>query len=170
MLSLRVLLASRCFDHAACCGLLSTQCGMMSLHCRFLCSNAWLASSSWQHRWYPDASLMQMKFCIRIAYAAQQADFRSVLRFLMSGDTALHDALGASMGPGVLEIKCPFNRGQPESASVPSLPPWYYMPQVMQQGLYCCNSYDGATSSMLSWFRARCGCVESWKQSRLESW
>ncbi len=39
-------------------------------------------------------------------------------------------ALAAGMGPGVLEIKCPFNRGQPESASVPSLPPWYYMPQV----------------------------------------
>ena len=40
------------------------------------------------------------------------------------------NALAAGMGPGVLEIKCPFNRGQPESASIPSLPPWYYMPQV----------------------------------------
>ena len=60
------------------------------------------------------------------------------------GNAALHDALGASMGPGVLEIKCPFNRGQPDSASVPSLPPWYYMPQVMQPGLCCCT--DGSKS------------------------
>jgi hypothetical protein len=44
---------------------------------------------------------------------------------------APNDPFTAGMGPGVLEIKCPFNRGQPESASVPSLPPWYYMPQVM---------------------------------------
>ena len=48
----------------------------------------------------------------------------------ISADAASSDALAAGMGPGVLEIKCPFNRGQPESASVPSLPPWYYMPQV----------------------------------------
>ena len=43
------------------------------------------------------------------------------------------------MGPGVLEIKCPFNRGQPESASVPILPPWYYMPQV-------CHSWSSVES------------------------
>ena len=49
---------------------------------------------------------------------------------LQSLSAASPDALAAGMGPGVLEIKCPFNRGQPESASVPSLPPWYYMPQV----------------------------------------
>ena len=34
-------------------------------------------------------------------------------------------------GPGVLEVKCPFNRGNPSTASPPKLPQWYYMPQVM---------------------------------------
>ena len=38
-----------------------------------------------------------------------------------------------SEGPGLLEVKCPFNRGQPESARPWAEPPWYYMPQV--QGL-----------------------------------
>ena len=88
-----------------------------------------------------DATLM---LCIRERNAAHQADSCSALELLIPGYAALHDALGASMGPGVLEIKCPFNRGQPESASVPSLPPWYYMPQVMQQGL--CRCYEYTTS------------------------
>ena len=35
--------------------------------------------------------------------------------------------------PGVLEIKCPWNRGRPESAKPYPNVPWYYMPQV--QGL-----------------------------------
>jgi hypothetical protein len=33
-------------------------------------------------------------------------------------------------GPGILEIKCPYNRGRPELAAPPQQPPWYYMPQV----------------------------------------
>lgn len=57
------------------------------------------------------------------------------------------DALAAGMGPGVLEIKCPFNRGQPESASVPSLPPWYYMPQVRP---YRKSGVITASASMVS--------------------
>jgi putative phage-type endonuclease len=36
-------------------------------------------------------------------------------------------------GPGVLEVKCPFNKGVPEEAVPPSRAIWYYMPQV--QGL-----------------------------------
>ena len=36
----------------------------------------------------------------------------------------------AGEGPGVLEIKCPFNRGTPQNAAPPKLPQWYYMPQV----------------------------------------
>ena len=40
------------------------------------------------------------------------------------------DRSGAADGPGVLEIKCPFNRGQPEGAAPPPVFPWYYMPQV----------------------------------------
>lgn len=35
--------------------------------------------------------------------------------------------------PGVLEIKCPWNRGKPRDASPYPIVPWYYMPQV--QGL-----------------------------------
>ncbi|CAL8467373.1 g6910 [Coccomyxa elongata] len=41
--------------------------------------------------------------------------------------------LAGGSGPGVLEIKCPFNRGRPTAAAPPKQPPWYYMPQV--QGL-----------------------------------
>ncbi|EIE24389.1 restriction endonuclease-like protein [Coccomyxa subellipsoidea C-169] len=69
-------------------------------------------------------------------------------RFSVLRDDAVHGWLGASpdglidslavtpgqtLGPGVLEIKCPFNRGRPTSAAPPKQPPWYYMPQV--QGL-----------------------------------
>lgn len=36
-------------------------------------------------------------------------------------------------GPGILEIKCPYNRGHPEHAAPPSKAIWYYMPQL--QGL-----------------------------------
>ena len=43
-----------------------------------------------------------------------------------SGDGVIHGE-----GPGVLEIKCPFNRGDPKSAAPPKLPQWYYMPQVI---------------------------------------
>ncbi|KAL4434638.1 hypothetical protein ABPG77_002761 [Micractinium sp. CCAP 211/92] len=42
---------------------------------------------------------------------------------------------GLLVGPGrgILEIKCPYNRGQPEQAVPPPHAIWYYMPQV--QGL-----------------------------------
>ena len=33
-------------------------------------------------------------------------------------------------GRGILEIKCPFNKGQPELAAPPQHATWYYMPQV----------------------------------------
>ena len=33
-------------------------------------------------------------------------------------------------GRGILEIKCPHNRGQPELAAPPQHATWYYMPQV----------------------------------------
>lgn len=36
----------------------------------------------------------------------------------------------AGAGAGVLEIKCPFNRGNPQGAMPPRAPAWYYMPQV----------------------------------------
>ena len=36
----------------------------------------------------------------------------------------------AGAGAGVLEIKCPFNRGNPLAATPPREPAWYYMPQV----------------------------------------
>ena len=34
-------------------------------------------------------------------------------------------------GPGILEIKCPFNKGSPQTALPPQRPQWYYMPQVL---------------------------------------
>jgi len=33
-------------------------------------------------------------------------------------------------GPGVLEIKCPYNKGRPEAARPYTAAPWYYMAQV----------------------------------------
>ena len=36
----------------------------------------------------------------------------------------------AGAGAGVLEIKCPFNRGNPLAATPPREPAWFYMPQV----------------------------------------
>lgn len=42
-----------------------------------------------------------------------------------SGDGVIHGD-----GPGILEIKCPFNKGIPGSAAPPKLAQWYYMPQV----------------------------------------
>jgi len=38
-----------------------------------------------------------------------------------------------SIGPGILEIKCPFNKGRPDLAEPPRRAIWYYMPQI--QGL-----------------------------------
>lgn len=38
-----------------------------------------------------------------------------------------------SKGPGVLEIKCPYNKGRPDLAEPPTKAIWYYMPQI--QGL-----------------------------------
>lgn len=37
------------------------------------------------------------------------------------------------IGPGILEIKCPFNKGYPDEAVPPKKAIWYYMPQL--QGL-----------------------------------
>jgi putative phage-type endonuclease len=42
-------------------------------------------------------------------------------------------ALPTPNGPGILEIKCPYNKGNPELAVPPSQAIWYYMPQL--QGL-----------------------------------
>ena len=42
-------------------------------------------------------------------------------------------AVPSGAGPGILEIKCPFNRGRPEDAVPPKHAIWYYMPQL--QGL-----------------------------------
>lgn len=39
----------------------------------------------------------------------------------------------AGPGRGILEIKCPYNKGQPDLLTPPQHATWYYMPQV--QGL-----------------------------------
>eukprot|EP00249_Psilotum_nudum_P004773 c18271_g1_i1 orf=136-1107(+) len=43
------------------------------------------------------------------------------------------DAFGLSENGGILEVKCPHNKGRPEQGVVCSVVPYYYMPQV--QGL-----------------------------------
>lgn len=37
----------------------------------------------------------------------------------------------AGLGAGVLEVKCPFNKGNPNGAAPLKLAQWYYMPQVL---------------------------------------
>ena len=43
--------------------------------------------------------------------------------------------------PGVLETKCPWNRGRPESAKPYPNVPWYYMPQVQAGPVYSRNAF-----------------------------
>jgi hypothetical protein len=44
------------------------------------------------------------------------------------------EGLLAGQGPGILEVKCPFNKGRPETAVPPAHAIWYYMPQVLLHG------------------------------------
>lgn len=50
-------------------------------------------------------------------------------------------------GPGILEIKCPFNKGRPELAVPPARAIWYYMPQM--QGLM--DIFDRQWCSLYIW-------------------
>ena len=50
------------------------------------------------------------------------------------------------VGPGVLEIKCPFNRGQPGGAVPPDVFPWYYMPQVRPSADKCAQPMQFSSS------------------------
>lgn len=81
--------------------------------------------------------------------------------FAVWGDDGVNDWLGASPdglvtpsgpqdpyagpGEGMLEIKCPFNRGMPDSMDPWAVAPYYYMPQVQGQmailGRQWCNLY-----------------------------
>ena len=55
------------------------------------------------------------------------------------GPPPLEPGLGSGVlagpGPGILEIKCPYNKGRPELAVPPEHAIWYYMPQVC--GIAC---------------------------------
>ena len=42
-------------------------------------------------------------------------------------------------GAGVLEIKCPFNKGEPTKAKPYKQAPWYYMPQVPPNSRMHCS-------------------------------
>ena len=73
--------------------------------------------------------------------------------------------LGNLSDPGILEVKCPFNKGKPESAKPWSTLPFYYMPQIQGQmevmdrewvDLYCWTT-NGSTI-----FRV-CRDEEYWK-------
>ena len=55
---------------------------------------------------------------------------------LPAGAHGLGPQLGArGGGGGVLEVKCPFNRGSPREARPPHAAQWYYMAQVKPQAL-----------------------------------
>lgn len=41
--------------------------------------------------------------------------------------------IGNFLNPGILEVKCPFNKGKPESAVPWATVPFYYMPQIQGQ-------------------------------------
>ena len=57
--------------------------------------------------------------------------FRKVLWCCrLNADPAGQDVSDNGNGPGILEIKCPFNKGSPALAQPPGQPQWYYMPQV----------------------------------------
>jgi putative phage-type endonuclease len=53
-------------------------------------------------------------------------------------------------GPGILEIKCPYNKGRPELAVPPQRAIWYYMPQL--QGLM--DIFDRQWCSLYVWTQA----------------
>eukprot|EP00889_Picochlorum_renovo_P006072 jgi/Picre1/33102/NNA_008428.t1 len=86
--------------------------------------------------------------------------------FKVKKDDVVHDWLGASpdglvaglglsmqdqdqdpLGPGILEIKCPYNKGHPELATPPNRAIWYYMPQI--QGLM--DVFDREWCSLYIW-------------------
>jgi putative phage-type endonuclease len=50
-----------------------------------------------------------------------------------SSHATIPDVRGGKEGAGILEIKCPFNKGRPEEAAPPEHAIWYYIPQL--QGL-----------------------------------
>lgn len=47
-----------------------------------------------------------------------------------SADTEGAALITGGEGPGILEVKCPFNRGRPQTAKPYPVAPYYYMPQV----------------------------------------
>ena len=53
--------------------------------------------------------------------------------------------------PGILEIKCPYNKGRPELAEPPTRAIWYYMPQI--QGLM--DVFDREWCALYVWTPAR---------------
>jgi len=53
---------------------------------------------------------------------------------ILNNDVVSSDSTSSlGQGPGILEIKCPYNKGRPELAVPPQQAIWYYMPQL--QGL-----------------------------------
>lgn len=107
------------------------------------------------------------------AYKALTAQRVEGCMFQVKHDDAPHGWLGASpdgliagltiadappagspmhgAGAGVLEIKCPFNKGRPEEAVPPAHAIWYYMPQV--QGLM--DIFDREWCNLYVWTPAR---------------
>jgi len=57
------------------------------------------------------------------------------------------ELLPSTEGPGILEIKCPYNKGRPDLASPPDRAIWYYMPQL--QGLM--DVFDREWCTLFVW-------------------
>ncbi|KAK2076233.1 hypothetical protein QBZ16_001165 [Prototheca wickerhamii] len=76
-------------------------------------------------------------------YVLKTGNAVSKCSFATKRDDPAHDWIGASpdglveargdAAPGLVEIKCPFNRGRPDLAVPPEHAIWYYMPQVQGQ-------------------------------------
>ncbi|KAI7843281.1 hypothetical protein COHA_003113 [Chlorella ohadii] len=68
----------------------------------------------------------------------------------------------AGPGRGILEIKCPHNKGQPELAVPPQHATWYYMPQV--QGLM--DIFDCEWANLYIWTGRRGSAVYHIRRDR----
>lgn len=73
------------------------------------------------------AYTLHVTFSVRFMFVSLADDAAVGHRPVNSGMGA---CICSGQGAGLLEIKCPFNRGDPGGATPPKLPQWYYMPQV----------------------------------------
>ena len=66
---------------------------------------------------------------------------------ILPNNTSSSSSSSLGQGPGILEIKCPYNKGRPDLAVPPRQAIWYYMPQL--QGLM--DIFDRHWCSLFIW-------------------